>query len=96
MGHASFLIELPAPKGEERGLTLLLDPAYSQRCGPFQFVGPAPRYTRGLTIVARVLLIETEPPCSVSELPDIDAIVSAYSATGLTHADHLSQPLRSP
>ncbi|XP_051911475.1 N-acyl-phosphatidylethanolamine-hydrolyzing phospholipase D isoform X1 [Hippocampus zosterae] len=51
------------------GLNILTDPIFSQRASPFQFVGPK-RY-RG-------------PPCSVQQLPRIDAVVISHS-----HYDHL-------
>ncbi|XP_049616667.1 N-acyl-phosphatidylethanolamine-hydrolyzing phospholipase D isoform X1 [Syngnathus scovelli] len=54
---------------EMDGLNILTDPIFSQRASPFQFVGPK-RY-RG-------------PPCSVQQLPRIDAVVISHS-----HYDHL-------
>nr|XP_020455327.1 N-acyl-phosphatidylethanolamine-hydrolyzing phospholipase D isoform X3 [Monopterus albus] len=54
---------------EMDGLNLLTDPIFSQRASPFQLVGPK-RY-RG-------------PPCTVEQLPRIDAIVISHS-----HYDHL-------
>lgn len=44
LGHACFLLELPAPEGASRGARILFDPVFSNRCSPFSFVGPA-RYT---------------------------------------------------
>ncbi|XP_057712123.1 N-acyl-phosphatidylethanolamine-hydrolyzing phospholipase D-like [Corythoichthys intestinalis] len=54
---------------EMDGLNILTDPIFSQRASPFQFMGPK-RY-RG-------------PPCSVQQLPRIDAVVISHS-----HYDHL-------
>ncbi|KAG7271857.1 hypothetical protein CRUP_028229 [Coryphaenoides rupestris] len=51
------------------GVNLLTDPIFSQRASPVQFVGPK-RY-RG-------------PPCTVEQLPRIDAVVISHS-----HYDHL-------
>ncbi|XP_028667423.1 N-acyl-phosphatidylethanolamine-hydrolyzing phospholipase D isoform X1 [Erpetoichthys calabaricus] len=50
-------------------LTFLTDPIFSQRASPVQFLGPK-RY-RG-------------PPCTVADLPKIDAVVISH-----THYDHL-------
>ncbi|XP_077450154.1 N-acyl-phosphatidylethanolamine-hydrolyzing phospholipase D isoform X2 [Stigmatopora argus] len=54
---------------EMDGLNILTDPIFSQRASPVQFMGPK-RY-RG-------------PPCSVQQLPRIDAVVISHS-----HYDHL-------
>ncbi|CAL8322844.1 unnamed protein product [Lota lota] len=51
------------------GLNVLTDPIFSQRASPVQFVGPK-RY-RG-------------PPCTVEQLPQIDAVVISHN-----HYDHL-------
>ncbi|ORY20713.1 beta-lactamase superfamily domain-domain-containing protein [Naematelia encephala] len=72
LGHACFLVELPAPKEGGRGITFLLDPAFSHQCFPIQstWLGPKGRYT--------------PVPCSVTELPEIDAIVISHN-----HYDHM-------
>lgn len=44
LGHACFLVELPAPEGAKRGPRILYDPVFSHRCSPFTFMGPG-RYT---------------------------------------------------
>ncbi|XP_061570552.1 N-acyl-phosphatidylethanolamine-hydrolyzing phospholipase D isoform X2 [Cololabis saira] len=54
---------------EMDGVNVLTDPMFSQRASPFQFVGPK-RY-RG-------------PPCTVEQLPRIDAVLISHS-----HYDHL-------
>ncbi|XP_035002841.2 N-acyl-phosphatidylethanolamine-hydrolyzing phospholipase D isoform X2 [Hippoglossus stenolepis] len=54
---------------EMDGLNILTDPIFSQRASPIQLVGPK-RY-RG-------------PPCTVEQLPRIDAVVISHS-----HYDHL-------
>lgn len=54
---------------EMDGLVLLTDPVFSQRASPMAFMGPK-RY-RG-------------PPCSVQQLPQVDAVVISHS-----HYDHL-------
>ncbi|XP_041113404.1 N-acyl-phosphatidylethanolamine-hydrolyzing phospholipase D-like isoform X2 [Polyodon spathula] len=54
---------------EMDNLTFLTDPVFSQRASPLQFMGP--KRFRG-------------PPCSVAQLPKIDAVVISH-----THYDHL-------
>lgn len=54
---------------EMDGLVLLTDPMFSQRASPMSFMGPK-RY-RG-------------PPCTVQQLPRLDAVVISH-----THYDHL-------
>ncbi|RMZ66983.1 N-acyl-phosphatidylethanolamine-hydrolyzing phospholipase D [Pyrenophora seminiperda CCB06] len=70
IGHASFLIETPASAdSSSRGMRILLDPVWSDRVGPYGLVGPV-RFT--------------PPPCSIDELPDIDAVAISHD-----HYDHL-------
>jgi len=69
IGHASFLIETPALAGSDRGMRILLDPVWSDRVGPYGMVGPV-RFT--------------PPPCSIDELPEIDAVCISHD-----HYDHL-------
>lgn len=48
LGHACFLVELPSrlgPSEEGRGVRILFDPVFSDRCSPSQWIGPK-RYTR--------------------------------------------------
>ncbi|SPQ20185.1 5a554dac-cabe-45c5-a3e4-ac6a855a290e [Thermothielavioides terrestris] len=52
------------------GLRVLFDPVFEDRCGPKGWLGPK-RYT--------------PPPCSLAELPPVDAVVISHS-----HYDHLS------
>lgn len=52
------------------GLRVLFDPVFTARCSPFSFMGPK-RYT--------------EPPCSIADIPYIDACVISHA-----HYDHLS------
>ncbi|KAH8900289.1 Metallo-hydrolase/oxidoreductase [Thozetella sp. PMI_491] len=54
------------------GLRVLFDPVFEDRCSPVQFFGPK-RYT--------------PPPCRLSDLPVVDAVVISHS-----HYDHLSHP----
>ena len=42
--HACYLVELPTPPGAARGVRIIFDPVFSNRCSPFQWLGPA-RYT---------------------------------------------------
>jgi N-acyl-phosphatidylethanolamine-hydrolysing phospholipase D len=54
------------------GLRVLFDPVWEARCGPTQFFGPK-RFT--------------EPPCTLADLPAVDAVCISHS-----HYDHLSLP----
>ncbi|KAI1141593.1 Metallo-hydrolase/oxidoreductase [Hypoxylon sp. FL0543] len=54
------------------GLRVLFDPVFEDCCAPFSFLG-FKRYT--------------EPPCHISDLPFVDAVVISHS-----HYDHLSYP----
>lgn len=85
LGHACFLVELPAPadntaKAEDigapaRGPRILFDPVFSHRCSPSQLIGPG-RYT--------------PPPMPLKELPQVDIVVLSHN-----HYDHtyVSLPL---
>lgn len=44
LGHACFFLELPVSGDAPRGIRILFDPVFSDRCSPSQFVGPK-RYT---------------------------------------------------
>jgi N-acyl-phosphatidylethanolamine-hydrolysing phospholipase D len=48
LGHACFLVELPTPEGASRGPRILFDPAFSNRCSPSAYFGPA-RYTSAIS-----------------------------------------------
>lgn len=69
IGHATFLVETSAIAGASRGITILLDPVWSNKVGPYGMVGPA-RFS--------------PTPCSVEDLPDIDAVLISHD-----HYDHL-------
>ncbi|KAF1975155.1 Metallo-hydrolase/oxidoreductase [Bimuria novae-zelandiae CBS 107.79] len=69
IGHASFLIETPKVEGAKRGMRILLDPVWSERMGPYGMVGPV-RFT--------------PTPCSLDDLPDVDAVCISHD-----HYDHL-------
>lgn len=43
--HACWLVEFPKEEGAARGVRVLFDPVFSNRCSPSQLMGPA-RYTR--------------------------------------------------
>ena len=48
LGHAGFLVEFPPRQKttpEDRGIRILFDPVFSDRCSPTQYIGPK-RYTR--------------------------------------------------
>ncbi|KDR71859.1 hypothetical protein GALMADRAFT_253640 [Galerina marginata CBS 339.88] len=67
LGHACFLVELPShlnPAENGRGVRILFDPVFSDRCSPSQWVGPK-RYT--------------PPPCKIEEIPEIDAVVISHN-----------------
>ncbi|KAI1958063.1 hypothetical protein LOZ59_003611 [Ophidiomyces ophidiicola] len=54
------------------GLRVLFDPVFEDKCSPFSWLGPK-RYT--------------EMPCTVEDIPFIDAVVISHN-----HYDHLSYP----
>ncbi|PPQ96737.1 hypothetical protein CVT26_010221 [Gymnopilus dilepis] len=67
LGHACFLVELPSrlgPSEEGRGVRILFDPVFSDRCSPSQWMGPK-RYT--------------PPPCNIEDIPEIDAVVISHN-----------------
>ncbi|OSC97532.1 Metallo-hydrolase/oxidoreductase [Trametes coccinea BRFM310] len=64
LGHACYMIELPAPEGASRGARILFDPVLSHRCSPFQSVGPA-------------RLLPT--PCPAEDIPAVDAICISHN-----------------
>ena len=75
--HACYLVELPTPPGAARGVRVIFDPVFSNRCSPFQWLGPA-RYTgRDLSDLPISVSLRTSPdtPCKVEEIPTVDAIV---------------------
>lgn len=45
LGHACFLVEFPSRVGHSRGIRVLFDPVFSDRCSPSQWIGPK-RFTR--------------------------------------------------
>ncbi|KAJ1960220.1 Protein-lysine N-methyltransferase efm4 [Dispira parvispora] len=57
LGHASFLLQT-------NGLNILFDPVFSNRCSPFQFIGPA-----------RI----RPTPCRIDELPPIDIVMISHN-----------------
>lgn len=64
LGHASFLVELPAADGAERGIRILFDPVFSERTSPFSWLGPK-RYS--------------PTPCTVDELPEVDIVCISHN-----------------
>lgn len=63
LGHACFFVEFPARVGD-RGVRILFDPVFSDRCSPSQWIGPK-RYT--------------PPPCKIEDIPEVDAIVISHN-----------------
>jgi N-acyl-phosphatidylethanolamine-hydrolysing phospholipase D len=76
LGHACYLLEFPAEKEGGKGVTVLLDPVFSQRCSPFTFMGPS-RYTRESWGGAQgsMMLKALATPCTVKDLPEVDVVV---------------------
>ncbi|BFZ65165.1 hypothetical protein YB2330_006328 [Saitoella coloradoensis] len=65
LGHACFWLKFPpSPPTNSRGLRILFDPVFSDRCSPFTFMGPK-RYT--------------PPPCPISAIPTPDAVVISHN-----------------
>ncbi|KAB8342786.1 hypothetical protein FH972_022384 [Carpinus fangiana] len=69
LGHASWLIEMPSPGSEDEaqsrpGLTILLDPVFSERTSPFKWLGPK-RYT--------------PLPCAIADLPPVDVVIISHN-----------------
>ncbi|PWN24188.1 Metallo-hydrolase/oxidoreductase, partial [Microstroma glucosiphilum] len=69
LGHAACHLQIPIPQS----LNVLTDPVFSQRCSPFQFMGPA-RYT--------------QPPTSVEDLASSQAWPDVVLISH-NHYDHL-------
>ncbi|KAK2467546.1 hypothetical protein APHAL10511_000401 [Amanita phalloides] len=63
LGHACFLVELPARPSDSRGVRILFDPVFSKRCSSLQAIGPK-RFTPA--------------PCTVDKIPDLDVIVISH------------------
>ncbi|KIM37395.1 hypothetical protein M413DRAFT_448461 [Hebeloma cylindrosporum] len=67
LGHACFVVELPshlASSETGRGVRILFDPVFSDRCSPSQWIGPK-RFT--------------PPPCKIEDIPEIDAVVISHN-----------------
>lgn len=69
LGHAGVLVQLPGLDDASRPFHALFDPIFSARCSPSQLVGPHRFFPA---------------PCSVEELPPIDAVFISHN-----HYDHL-------
>ncbi|KAL7411469.1 beta-lactamase superfamily domain-containing protein [Mrakia frigida] len=64
LGHACWLVEFPKEEGAARGVRVLFDPVFSNRCSPSQLMGPA-RYTPA--------------PAQVEDLPLFDLLVLSHN-----------------
>ncbi|CDZ96919.1 Predicted Zn-dependent hydrolase (beta-lactamase superfamily) [Phaffia rhodozyma] len=64
LGHACFLIEFPREPDQDRGIRILVDPVFSNRCSPFSFMGPS-RFTPA--------------PCQAADIPEIDVLVLSHN-----------------
>ena len=58
LGHACYFVEFPS------GLRILFDPVFTERCSPFDWLGPK-RYT--------------EIPCQIDDIPIVDAVVISHN-----------------
>lgn len=79
LGHASCHLQVPIPLSSKTttNLTIMTDPVFSERCSPFQFMGPA-RYT--------------ESPVTINQLSSNDQPAGAWPDVVLishNHYDHL-------
>lgn len=79
LGHACFVVELPshlASSETGRGVRILFDPVFSDRCSPTQWLGPK-RFTRELRplCTSASLMVGLAPPCKIEDIPEIDAVV---------------------
>ncbi|TFK82222.1 Metallo-hydrolase/oxidoreductase [Polyporus arcularius HHB13444] len=78
LGHAGFMVQLPAPKvahgkmAELQPTRVLIDPIWSDRASPTQWAGPKRRLP---------------PPCSLKDLPEFHFVVTSHN-----HYDHLDWP----
>ena len=90
LGHACFFVELPSraigdlksSQGDTRGVRILFDPVFSDRCSPSQYMGPK-RYTRTSSLHMCLVFISIyciiAPPCTIEEIPEIDAVIISVS-----------------
>jgi L-ascorbate metabolism protein UlaG (beta-lactamase superfamily) len=86
--HACYLVEFPVPPGATRGVRIIFDPVFSNRCSPFQWLGPA-RFTGAqlaftslscfLVYLALLMSFSSDPPCKIEDVPAVDAIVLSVS-----------------
>jgi hypothetical protein len=81
--HACYFVELPTPPGAARGVRIIFDPVFSNRCSPSDWVGPArftgttsPSTIKCDSTISHVSLTPTvDTPCKVEDIPAVDAIV---------------------
>lgn len=68
LGHACFLVEMPKRSdAASRGVRILFDPVFSDRCSPSQLVGPK-RYTRTRPFVFKVFITDSSSQSHLARL----------------------------
>lgn len=85
--HACYFVELPTPPGASRGVRVIFDPVFSNRCSPSKWFGPArftgktstTKHSITLTISHITLILCLDAPCKVEDIPAVDAIVLSVS-----------------
>ena len=79
LGHACFMVELPSHLDSSetgRGVRILFDPVFSDRCSPSQWMGPK-RFTRMCLFmyIPPSHFLFSAPPCKIEDILEIDAVV---------------------
>lgn len=90
-----ILVELPTPPGVARGVRVIFNPVFSNRCSLFRWLGPA-RYTDknlgDLPVFIVSLHTSLEPPHKVvEEILVVDAIMLFVRQLNNLRTDHLTR-----